>query len=284
MTNSGSNSYTQCQVNESGIESSSCATVTPTGSGALDRPAGIAYSKPYIYILNAGEDSNSYTKCYVGNDGIESSTCETITPTGNGALNSPKAITFNGQYAYITNSTGASYTQCKLGSSGIDVSTCNTVATSGPNALSNSLGIASSGKYVYATTSNKLIRCDTNANGLEFGTCTQSYPQSGIIFGLFGITFDDTYAYITNVRDGNYTQCVVADHILDSSSCITSPVGTFTNPQSIAVDNGFAYIITAGNTYTQCKVDNDGLNLSTCLKIIPSGDGVLNIPYGIMIH
>ena len=62
-------SYTQCKVNESGIESDTCSTVTPTGNGALSYPLGIAYNAPYIYIVNG--TGNSYTKCYVGNNGID---------------------------------------------------------------------------------------------------------------------------------------------------------------------------------------------------------------------
>ncbi len=50
FTNESGNSYTQCDVNSSGIESSTCITVTPSGRGALNTPNGIGFDDNYVYF------------------------------------------------------------------------------------------------------------------------------------------------------------------------------------------------------------------------------------------
>jgi len=84
--------YTQCLVGNGGIESNTCSVIIPVGPGALDTPTGVPISNGFAYITNFGPNSNSYTQCKVGENGIESNTCNTVTPTGSGALSYPNGI------------------------------------------------------------------------------------------------------------------------------------------------------------------------------------------------
>lgn len=141
--NMNSTSYTQCAINMNGIESDSCTVITPAGSGVLNNPAAITFSGNYAYITNLNNwNGGSYTQCGAGVNGIDYTSCATITPTGAGALSSPYGIAVNGNYAYIVNGDGNSYTQCAVSVSGIDSATCRTITPTSTGALNYPVGIA----------------------------------------------------------------------------------------------------------------------------------------------
>jgi hypothetical protein len=125
ILNNSDNSYTQCNVGVSGIESASCTTITPKDDAEnpiLNRPTGIIFSGSYAYITSNRRDS--YTQCNVVASGIESASCNTITPTGLGALDGPFRMAISGNYAYFVNNKNNSYTQCNVGASGIESASC----------------------------------------------------------------------------------------------------------------------------------------------------------------
>ena len=113
------NSYTQCKVNSTDGALSECNTVTPTGSGALNRPFGVTISNGYAYFANY--NGASYTQCKVNSTDGALSECNTVTPTGSGALNRPGGVTISNGYAYFANYNGNSYTQCKVNSTDYNV-------------------------------------------------------------------------------------------------------------------------------------------------------------------
>ena len=263
ITSPNNNSYIECQVGASGIESSTCALLKPTGTGALsvpntivinngmsfttnmgnntitqcgsgscsnlipaglNAPQGLAIGNGFVYITNNGDgNGTSYTQCNINSSGIESSTCATVAPTGAGTMTGPSGIAVDSNFAYIL-SNESSYTQCNLGVSGIESNTCNTGSFSAGN---NIRGIAVNNGYAYVTNggSNNIIQCNVNSNGIESNTCTTITPTgSGVLALPSGITIYESTAYIINgTGAGSYTQCPVTGNGIESGSCITTP-------------------------------------------------------------
>lgn len=291
ITNSD-NSYSQCLVNDNGIESDSCTTIKPNGSNALSGPTGIAFNGKFAYINNF--DTDSYTQCLVSANGIESYSCTIVAPTGNGVLELPTGIAFNGEFAYILNYTG-SYTQCSVSANGIEPYTCVTTELSG--SLDFPTGIAFNGKFAYITNSGygsgrSYTQCMVTDEGIKSDTCKVVVPHGdGALSTPMAIAFNGKFAYITNSGSGDgtsYTQCLVGDNGIESDTCIgVTPVGigALSAPVGIAFSGEFAYIVNSEtNSYTQCLVGVNGIKSSTCKTIIPSGSSALKDPYYIAFH
>jgi hypothetical protein len=193
IINNDSDSYTQCNVGASGIESASCTTITPTGAGKLNGPFRMAISGNYAYIVNNG--NNSYTQCNVGASGIESASCTTITPIGVWTLINPTGIAINGGYAYIANTgpAGASnYTQCNVGASGIESASCTTITPTG-GALNYVADITLRSNYAYFPNvlNNSYAQCAIGADGIDQSTCVDVTPTGdGALNWPYAIAFD----------------------------------------------------------------------------------------------
>jgi hypothetical protein len=301
ITNNGSNNYTQCNVTRYGvIESASCRMVTPMGSGQLNIPSGIAFVGNYAYINNAG--NNSYTQCRVGAFGIESSTCTTLTPTGSGALNTPGGIVFNGAYGYIANVNGNSYTQCRVDGIGIlQTASCNTVTpSSGALNVPRSIGFSGTYAYIVNGGDDSYTQCNVTISGIDSASCTKVIPTgTGALAGPYEISFNGNYVYFTNgfsmLPENSYTQCRVNNGLIDSSSCNTiTPVspGALMIPVGIAFSGSYVYMVNhandasyppVGGNYTQCNLNNSGIDVTSC-NTISLPEGGLNLPGGIAIH
>ncbi len=283
FTNSGNNSYTQCTVDTTGLIESNTCIRNKQIQGLLSNPVGIAFNESYVYFINSV--SNSYTQCTVGTTGIESNTCATVMPSGltNLLLNNPIGITFNGNYAYITNSNNNSYTQCTVGTTtGIESNTCATVMPfeSATTLLNSPSGIAFNQSYAYIINSNNnsYTQCTVGTTGIESSTCVSVTPSgSGSLNNPFGIAFNESYVYITNSSSSNsYTQCAVdTTGLIESSTCVSvtpSGLGSLNYPKGIAFNGSYVYIVNGGyksNSYTQCTVGATGIESNTCITITP---------------
>ena len=106
-------------------------------------------SQQYAYFVNSQADN--YTQCSITNNIIDSSTCQTHTPTGSGALNFPIRLVINDGFAYFINYHSNSYTQCAVNNTGIILSTCNTVLLGDNGILNNPSGIEISNGTIYFT-------------------------------------------------------------------------------------------------------------------------------------
>lgn len=166
FTNSGANSYTQCSLDENGIESDTCTPIIPTTPGALNGPNGIGVKGNLIYFTNW---LNSYTYCSFDADGlVDSSSCTTVTPTV-GLLNNPYDITFKGRYAYFTNwqnnSPGKTYAKCSVNANNIiNENSCQIVTP--PLDTPNGLTFYSNKAYFMNQNDQKYTQCNVAANGL----------------------------------------------------------------------------------------------------------------------
>jgi|GEM_PF-5268533 len=242
--------YTKCTVNSSGvIEPGTCVTTVPiTNVGPLSYDVGIAFSGNYAYFSSSISSvipawNNNYTQCAVGVNGIESTSCTTVTPIGIGTLNGSYLLAVNGNYAYFPNVNGSSYTQCTINSSGIEANTCTTKTPTGAGTLNNPAAVTFNNGYAYFTNLNNwnggsYTQCAVGVNGIDYTSCTTRTPTgAGALSSPYGIAFNGGYAYIVNGNGNSYTQCLVNENGIDTNTCKTiMPTGTgsFNYPVGIA--------------------------------------------------
>ena len=286
-------------------------------SALLSTPIGVATDSTYVYITN--RNSNSYTQCKLGANGIDSTSCKTVTPAnsqGVALLFKPYgiAITENKKYVYITNyesappSNTGSYTQCTLGSNGIDPTTCNTVrpTATGTNTplLSNPIAIGINGGYLYIGNTgqeatpviNSYTQCTLDENAGRVTSCTNvsNTPTIGLNFPS-GITFKGSFAYFTNeapTEDGtSYTKCQIngTSGVIDPNTCqaiiprdVSTPQPLLNGPSGMLFGNGIVDITNVANdSYIECPVDSTGILANQCtLFNVPAFKG----PEGITIQ
>jgi hypothetical protein len=82
-------------------------------------------------------------------------------------------------------------------------------------------------KYAYFTNhgKNTYTQCSVGSNGIISTTCVTVKPESQnqLRFNnMYGIAFNDSYAYLTQGSNG-YTQCSVGRRGIESGSCVNIP-------------------------------------------------------------
>lgn len=295
ISNTESNSYTQCRASVDGlIESSTCNTITPIlgnnpESLALSGPTGIAFSGKYVYITNI---NSTYTQCEINaSTGINANSCISVKPIISGtespALSTSIGLAFSGNYAYFNNlgshdllNGGSSYTQCNVNpiTKTIESTSCIQISpilegSESTPALTYPMGIAFLGNYVYISDLIDLnynisfgyTQCSVNAimGNIESNTCTKVYPTitgtaESALYTPGGITFNRGFAYFTDLIANAYTQCRVANGQIDSANCLPVALGesVLTTPAKIAFFGQYAYITNINaRSYTQCNVN-----------------------------
>lgn len=75
------NSYSQCILHNGVTDETTCQEYTPTGSGTLSSPMGLAIYNNIAYFAN--HDNNTYTQCNVNSAGIDFTSCKTTKPSLN---------------------------------------------------------------------------------------------------------------------------------------------------------------------------------------------------------
>ncbi len=249
----------------------------------------IAKEAVYAYILNYG--NNSYTQCIVNPADGTLSNCNTVIPTGRGALDGPSVMTIDGIYAYIPNVNNNSYTQCVISTSDGTLLNCNTVIPTGNGALDGPSVVLINNGYAYITNylNNSFVQCIASSIDGTLSNCNTFVPSgSGALSKPNEIAINNGYAYITNYDANSYTQCNVSPVSGLLSNCnTTTPSGgaTLNGPTGITINNGYAYIANYhGASYTQCNVNSTTGTLSNCNTVIPDGSGALLAPTEITIN
>ncbi len=297
FTNLNNGTYTQCLVNESGIESNTC-TVGQPSYGPLNYPYAVSVVNNHVYFIN--ERANSYTHCYLGESGIESSTCVEILPQLNGEsqLLGPTGIAFTANYVYIGNqgvtynsNPTAAYTQCRVSESGvIAADSCRIII---PEAFANSAGsapaisgIAFAESYVYFTDSiaSQYYLCNNNpTTGLiESSTCITTPPLVSNNTPA-GVLVLGNYIYFADNGANDYTECqLFPSGYINNLSCNSFITIPSNNQVGLAAYGNYAYFANSGNnSYTQCSINNNLILSNTCFTVnVPQ----LNNPYGIFIY
>lgn len=287
------NSYTQCKINSLGIiESATCFAITPDGGGALHIPIGIVVdnARSFTYIVNSNPPY-SYTQCHViSGFGIESSSCQTIAPSGAGTLDGPTYIALDtvNNFVYIPNGNGAFVTQCSVGVNGIESNNCTQPITASSGLLNVPQGVAVDevNHWVYIVDpGSNYLQCPINASGIDSANCA---TVGSAAFGAVGIAVDSVnrFVYIGN-GDATYTQCSITSAGINVASCTTGTLPIAFGPASagVAVNNGIVTFTNNGTPayagYIQCTAGVSGINSASCVFTQPTGAGALNVPYGI---
>ncbi|MBP9742629.1 MAG: hypothetical protein KBD37_04645 [Burkholderiales bacterium] len=246
IVNYANNSFSHCAIAADGTLDNCDSYITSGSNALLHGPSSLKFYGEYVYVTNS--DDNSYVQCPVKNSEIYYTDCKRFSPSGAGALNKPSGIAFKGEYAYITNMGNGTYTRCNLDDNGINSSSCQTIST---------------------------------------GAATNSDPAA--------MSFIGDKAYIVNFYNNSYTQCQVNNDVIDSTSCenITpSGSGALNGPTGIIINevfNGstyrtYAYITNLNNSsYTQCQINDNVLDPTSCKTTVLSGGGALDDPSTIAI-
>ena len=297
---------TNCTLSSSPTSNSSCIiTITGVSPGIVPITANATNYVPahmditvepsagnFAYITNG--NNNSYTQCNMNSvTGIDPNHCNTITPSGAGALNSPYGIAINNGFAYITNSGNNSYTQCNIGANGIESNTCHTVSPT--VGLNFPTGIAFNNGFAYivdaGSSTHLYTQCSVSSStgDIDSNTCvSSSNPSAG---NMSFVALSGGYAYFS--MSLGYIQCTVGlNGVLTCSGSqlltIPSGAGAYNTPFGITVSNGLAYfIVFASPPYiAQCTVGTNGINnnANDCTFVTPTASGALNSPLGITIN
>lgn len=274
----------QCSLGESGIESTTCAAVTENNGNpltGLNNPIGIASYNGFIYITNSA--SNAYMQCKTTGIGRDFTECKKVQITASPSLYN---ITINNNFAYFTHFTGNKYTRCGINTDGIESNSCS-VSNSLPSYNFSSIAFAGSYAYIVSYAESKYNYCNVTDNMIINNSCQPQTPPNDALNKSLGMVINNNFAYFTNFNDNTYAQCsVVENGLINLNSC--SKINTITNkldyPNGIAVSNDFVYIINSGlsKSYTQCRVDSDGINAGSCTQT--SLDQLLNNANSITLY
>lgn len=245
------------------------ASITASAANYTSVQSSVAVVQ-YAYLVYTNTNY-LFSQCTVTENGIISNSCHNIAYDAN--VNELNAISFNGDYAYITDIYG-SYIECHIGVDGIESSTCNSIMPSAPGDLSMPFGMMFSGNYAYIMNDMRhsyYTQCNLKDNGsIDETTCT----NSDAIFNYAGnAAANNKFAYISQEFPGfsiSYYRCDLSNNgLLDPTSCqaISYKDTGFTNSINIVFNGKFAYF-SQNNGYSQCSFSESGLiDNSSCLVV-----------------
>lgn len=261
ITNSGSNTVTQCTLGVTGALGNCTQVSLPT----IDDPAGISIDGSRAYIA---ESPTGITVCNIGSSGLSgciSAATDNLEPVW---------VAFDGDTAFISNQGGQTVETCNIAAEGT-FSGCATVAAATP-LLSVPTGLTLQGStlYIANATSPDITLCGVTAGVIS--ACV----NDGISTEATKVVFAGTSAYLTTPALNSVQQCSVGNGGT-LSACTDSGAGaSFDTPFGITLFGGYAYVVNRGsNTISQCAVAATG-QLSGCVS---TGSG-LNSPIDIAIQ
>ncbi len=180
----GGNGYMQCRLSiDLAIDPNSCVTHN-LSANLLDNPRDIVFNGQYVYFVNW----DSYTQCYVNNQGIEPATCfrhtfPEISPDEHGSSKWWHiSLNFAGKYAYFTRTMNRDYSyakgyiQCRVNYDGIDTNTC--VFKDLPILHMGSAQVVFHERYAYFIDTN-VTKCNIDYNGIiDPSSCVVLFDQN----------------------------------------------------------------------------------------------------------
>ena len=171
ISNLGTPSITQCQVNSSTGKLSACKDAGATG---IQSPIGLAMhpnNKQWMYIVNR---LGPVSLCQINSTTGDLNHCADSGATG---LNNPRMMTFNkaGTIAYLTNIKINSVFQCDVNLSSGQLSGC---VNSGATGLSRPFGLTLNATetfaYIVNKKSNSISQCTVNKTTGHLSGCVNS--------------------------------------------------------------------------------------------------------------
>lgn len=275
------NSFTECNINESGLDENSCQTLTPSGSGTLSAPIGVAVDNNN-HLLISNFSSNSITQCNLESGLSDINSCLTSTLTNNV---SPEGMTIYNGNLYIANNYSSSdiALSCSLVPSGVNIGSCITIISNAVGGTIKAEDMAFDNYHVFFTNyPDGYIQCNLNSGNIDYNSCTQNIlgTHANIMYPR-GVSVNNGFIYFINSGNNSVTQCPVTFSGVDSSNCINLlDNNLFQTPIGISIDNNYAYISNMlNNSLTQCNINESGLLLNSCIIKIPTGSGALSQPW-----
>ena len=275
-----------CVVTLTG-ESVGATVFTAAASGYSSATSTSLLVRPqFAYITNY---SNTVTECTVGESGLESATCNTIEPSGAGALNVPLGIAVYAGFVYINNGAGHSYTQCNIGSAGFESNTCQTVVLPGESHPTESgpTGIVINNNIVYISNflNATITECVVGNAGIESQTCIE-VPNLNI-FDPYGLAVSNNILYITNASGDPLTKCSTDSSPIESSTCHRyNNIGEATDGglTGMAIYKDHIYMASFDNDgLVRCRITESGMIPDTCQDILFDSH-YLRFPIGVAIN
>lgn len=289
IANFHSNSVSQCNINESGVDETSCNTLTPTGNGALNFPVGVAVdSNNHLLISNFS--NNGITQCDLDSSGnIVVSSCSTSQQISAG-LN-PEGMTIYNGSLYIANNYSSNdlALSCSLVPTGVNIGSCMTLVSNNVGGSIRVEDITFDSFHVYLTNYQYgYVKCNLTAGGsIDLTTCLQEVPGVNANISVpRGVAINNGLIYLVNSGNNSVTQCPVNADGVDTQNCTNVQSNIlFSAPIGISIYNNYAYITNELNgSITQCAINSSGLESASCINKAPAGMGALNYPWFSAIH
>ena len=123
-------SLVQCKLSDSGIDTSSCTTSTPSGVGELVDTQNIYVNNSNAFITN----NKNITQCSVKNGSISVDSCQNYSINDEDRL-SATYVYNNKLYAVNDDYSPGKLFQCNLRGNALDASSCKTLSPGGDNQL-----------------------------------------------------------------------------------------------------------------------------------------------------
>lgn len=262
ITNTGSNTVTQCTAGVTGA----LGNCTQVSSPVFSTPSGITIDGARAYVAEAGAASVSV--CNVDSSGL-SGCIDAV--TGPDELVS---VALDGDIAFISNQPADTVETCNVAADGT-FSGCTVVAAATPLLSAvNLMTLQGSTLYIGNATAPDITLCSVTAGVIT--TCENN--RLSAIAGK--VVFGGTSAYVTLSGQNSVQQCAVGSGGT-LTACSDSGAGTsFDAPIGITLFGGYAYVVNRNNnTISQCAVAANG-QLSGCFS---TGSG-LNSPFDIAIQ
>jgi len=250
-------SILKCTIDATTGDLSNC---NDTASGSVFGPTGVAFNKvsnkELAYISNMIAFPK-VTTCDIDTNSGELSNCN---PTSDPTFSWMSGIAISNGHLYLVNH-NSKVIQCAINSNTGAISGCGFTGNSSITAVN----IAINAGYAYLTnvqpefaTAN-VLQCPIKADGNLSDVCT----STGGFTNLFGIAFNNQYAYVTDGTSVSQNTVDGKGHLVNVKNI------SFKKPVGISFNNGFAYVVNymandGNGTISKCMIDKQTGDLLNC--------------------
>lgn len=277
---------TQCRLTPTGINLASCSKIksSTTTAAEFGYPNGMYVHKNILYITG----SIYITQCNLTPTGIDANSCfQTNIPNNHYDITNPQII--GNTFFYTTNKKIA---YCPMSNDVIETDKCKSFALGDDNSQSiDSMTIVNNMVYVLRHEFNKpnnIVQCslDTPTGMLDTSTCTTTTPNNaGQIRDAHDIKIYNNILYAA----GNHavTTCSLnPDKSINITSCRNYAIAASKYFRASSIGNNKLYVIDNNYKYSisSCNLTNTGIDVQSCRKFTPDGDGELHSPQTLAVY
>ncbi|WP_119328314.1 beta-propeller fold lactonase family protein [Cysteiniphilum halobium] len=254
ITNFGSNTVTQCDVNTLAGTFSNCHD---TNGAGFYEPFGIVLTADDSKAFIANSGNNTVSRCDVNNKGTFSN-CTYIAGSklNNSSTVSAFVLTADGSKAFIVNSGNNTVSQCDVSKDGMFSNCQNTGGSEFDKPTAITLTKDGSKAFIANSGNNTVSRCDVR-NG-TFSNC-QNTGSGFDTPSAIALTADGSKAFVASFAQSTIRRCDVNIKAGTLANCEDTGDIKFYNPSAIALtaDGSTAFIANyTSNSIIQCSVNN----------------------------